>query len=306
MALVCSSVALLVAIACPDKPQEAATAPVPAFTYSSPVSSIGSTSAKHAAIIGAPSSLQQILMQQAGAAPAAPVVAQHVSVTPAAGGALIQARPAIMERSLAVRPTYGWTPASPDRPDIFGSTALPIARTQLDAKWRRATAGFSGAVAISRQIAEARQVDSAMAQVQLVNGWVNRRIQFVNDIRSSGQSDLWSGAAETIARGHGDCEDYAITKLQLLKALGFADEDLYLSVVKDVVRRADHAILVVRVDGRFLVLDNNVDRVLEAHEVSDYRPLITYAASGKAWTHGYRQSVQFASVDPAAAPATAN
>jgi predicted transglutaminase-like cysteine proteinase len=128
----------------------------------------------------------------------------------------------------------------------------------------------------------------------------------MSDIRSTGQVDRWSGAAETLSRGVGDCEDYAITKLQLLKALGFSEDDLYLSIVKDLVRRADHAVLVVRVDGRFVVLDNNVDRLVDPQEVADYRPVITYAASGKAWLHGYRQApqVQYASADVSNMPAT--
>ena len=295
MVLVCTSVAALVALACPEQPQNPApTAAVPA----------SATIAKHAAIIGAPSALQQMLVQQAGTAPAAPAATQQGSLSPAAG-TVFQARPAVIQHGYSSPSIHAWTPASPDRPDIFGSSAMPIAHTPLDAKWRRVTVSFSSAVPVSRQLPQA-DGDDAMAKIQLVNSWVNRRIQFVNDIRSSGKSDLWSGAAETLSRGQGDCEDYAITKLQILKAFGFSSDDLYLAVVKDTVRRADHAILVVRIDGRFVVLDNNVDRVLDAYEVADYRPIITYAASGKAWLHGYRQPVQLASAQPAAAPTTAN
>jgi predicted transglutaminase-like cysteine proteinase len=297
MVLVCSSLAILLAVACPDQPQAAPAAPAPAITYNRPVSTYDSTSMKQFAILGAPSKLQQMAMAQAGIAPPAAPAVQQASLTPAAGG-LYQARPAILESDLSSRRGFGWTPASPDRPDIFGSSAVAVAHTSLDAKWRRVSASFSSAVPISRQLVPAVQGDSALAKLELVNGWVNHRIQFASDIRTSGQADRWSGAAETLGRGQGDCEDYAITKLQLLRALGFSDQDLYLSVVRDLVRRADHAVLVVRVEGRFVVLDNNVDRVLDTQEVSDYRPVITYAASGQAWMHGYRQpAVQLASMD---------
>ena len=73
----------------------------------------------------------------------------------------------------------------------------------------------------------------------------------------------------------------------MLRRAGIADRDLYLSIVKDLVRRVDHAILVVRVSGHMYVLDNGADRLLESESVSDYRPVLTFAANGS-WTHGYR------------------
>jgi predicted transglutaminase-like cysteine proteinase len=287
MALVFTGFAALIAIASPDQPQAAVPTPV------SPVATSIAFS-KQAAILGAPSALQLMAMQQAGGAPV-----QQASLTPAAGGQILQARPAILQSSVSVQTRYGWTPASSDRPDIFGTSAVQVAHTQLDAKWRRVTASFGSEVPISHQLPLAGHAYGAMDKLQMVNSWVNHRISFMSDIRSTGQVDRWSGAAETLNRGVGDCEDYAITKLQLLKALGFSEDDLYLSIVKDLVRRADHAVLVVRVDGRFMVLDNNVDRLVDPQEVADYRPVITYAASGKAWLHGYRQApqVQYASAD---------
>ena len=68
----------------------------------------------------------------------------------------------------------------------------------------------------------------------------------------------------------------------------FADRDLYLVIAKDLVRRADHALLVVRAEGRMLVLDNGTDTILDAEDASDYRPVLTFSATG-AWTHGYRR-----------------
>lgn len=295
MALVFTGFAALIAIASPEQPQPAAP---------TPVQSANLTFSKQAAILGAPSALQLMAMQQAGAAPAGST--QQSGLTPAAGGQIYQARPAILQNSIPLQARYGWTPATSDRPDIFGTSAVLVAHTQLDAKWRRVTASFGSAVPISHQLPLAGHAYSPMAKLQLVNSWVNHRITFMSDIRSTGQVDRWSGAAETLSRGVGDCEDYAITKLQLLKALGFSEDDLYLSIVKDLVRRADHAVLVVRVDGRFVVLDNNVDRLVDPQEVADYRPVITYAASGKAWLHGYRQApqVQYASAEVGNVPAT--
>ena len=127
-------------------------------------------------------------------------------------------------------------------------------------------------------------------------------MRFVDDARQYGREDFWSAASETLRRGRGDCEDYAIAKLQMLRAAGFADRDLYLVIAKDLVRRSDHALLVVRADGRLLVLDNGTDLILDAEDASDYRPVLTYSATA-AWTHGYRRmmppmSIAAASVVP--------
>ena len=102
--------------------------------------------------------------------------------------------------------------------------------------------------------------------------------------------DRWMPASETLARGRGDCEDYAIAKRALLRAAGIPDRDLYLVVLKDLTRRADHAVLVVRANGRFLVLDNGTSRIVDSSDVSDYRPVLTFTA-GRTYTHGYRRDM---------------
>lgn len=184
-------------------------------------------------------------------------------------------------------------PVATDRPDIFGSTALPISTTPLDAKWRRVSTSRVGIAAWKHQSAP-RTTSDRRAIVQSVNSWVNRRITFTDDRDKAGLNDRWTSAGETLRKGRGDCEDYAIAKLQLLRAQGFAAEDLYLTIVKDLVRRSDHAVLIVRLDGRFIVLDNMTDRLVDGSNASDYRPVFSFAA-GKAWLHGYRRpNVQLA------------
>lgn len=293
MVLVCSTLAVLIATACPDHAQPVAEVPAPIAATPAPTATAASL--KQVAILGAPSRLQMMAMQQSGAA--APL--------PGSGPAAAQAyapRAAVLQEAPRFTLHRNNVPAAADRPNIFGTSAVPVARTSLDAKWRRVSVHFSKAIPAARQLASGSEA-SALAKLELVNSWVNRRVQFVSDIRATGQSDLWSSAAETLSRGRGDCEDYAIAKLQLLKALGFSSDDLYFAVVRDLVRRADHAVLVVRVDGRFVVLDNNVDRVLDSSEVADYRPVITYAASGKAFVHGYQQPVRMASAEARVSPA---
>ena len=175
--------------------------------------------------------------------------------------------------------------AAVDRPDVFGTVALKVSQTSLDLRWRRVerarVGGKASRFAISlRNLAEQNRIES-------INRYVNRRVTFSDDSREYRRADLWATANETLARGRGDCEDYAIAKLQMLRKAGVADADLYLVILKDLVRRSDHAVAVVRSGGRMLVLDNGTDEVLESETIYDYRPVITFAANG-AWTHGYK------------------
>jgi predicted transglutaminase-like cysteine proteinase len=129
-----------------------------------------------------------------------------------------------------------------------------------------------------------------MEKLDAVNRYVNARVSFVDDIRQYGVADHWTSAADTLRRGRGDCEDYAIAKLQLLRRAGFAEKDLYLVILRDALRRADHAVLVVRADDRLLVLDNGTDRLIDSYEMPDYRPIVTFSGD-RIWTHGYRREV---------------
>ncbi len=174
---------------------------------------------------------------------------------------------------------------SPDRPDIFNSIALPIARSSLDRRWNRVgSAAVAGRPAI--YAAGLRNV-SEWARIEAVNAYVNARVAFADDSRLFGIADRWSPAAETLARGRGDCEDYALAKMAMLRRAGLADKDLYFVVLKDLTRRADHAVLIVRSEGRFLVLDNGTDRLIDSADIRDYRPILTFSA-GRRFTHGYR------------------
>ena len=185
--------------------------------------------------------------------------------------------------------------ASSGRPDVFGSVALRLRQTRLDARWQKVErSGIGGSAA---RFAQSLRAKDSVERLEAVNWYVNKRVSFVDDSRQHGRADVWSFASETLRRGRGDCEDYAIAKLQMLRRSGFADRDLYLVIVKDLVRRADHAVLVVRAAGHMYVLDNGTDQLLDSDSVRDYRPVLTLAANG-AWTHGYRvksSAVQMAS-----------
>ena len=218
---------------------------------------------------GAPSALAAITARQNG----------QSLVTPAA-------MPNHYRRAVT---NYMRAPVSPDRPDVFNSVALSIDRSPLDARWnqvsRAGVGGSAGAFAASLQ---GRDI---FAKLEAVNSYVNARVRFIDDRVQFGVADRWMPASETLARGRGDCEDFALAKRAMLRAAGVPDNDLYLVVLKDLSRRADHAVLVARADGRLLVLDNGTDRIVDSSDIQDYKPMFTFAAKGRTYIHGYRREV---------------
>lgn len=189
-------------------------------------------------------------------------------------------------------------PPRPAGPDVFGSAALAVASTPLDARWRAARdAGPPGDGPWTPMLREAAAQERA-AQLRLVNGWVNARLGFTEDI----DRDDWASLARSFARGRGDCEDFAIAKLQLLESLGLPSDDMYLVIVRDEPRGADHAVLAVREGAGLVVLDSKADRILRSEEVAGYRPILSYSTEF-AWTHGYAQHLSAPGGDRASPPA---
>ena len=222
---------------------------------------------------GSPSALDAITTQQGGR----PLYNSYV--VPAGRGANVQQAVANY-----VRPAV-----AADRPDVFNSVALSIGRSPLDARWSQVSGAGVGGNAGA--FAAALRDQGIIAKLEAVNGYVNARVRFVDDRVQFGVADRWLAPAETLSRGRGDCEDFALAKRALLRAAGVSEKDLYLVVLKDLSRRADHAVLVVRAAGRFLVLDNGTDRIVDSSDVQDYKPMLTFASNGRSYTHGYRRDV---------------
>ena len=266
-----------------------------AFAAPASADTVSARWSKSEALIGQPSALQAILAAQGGRA-----------LPNRAPQPMYYSRPATAAQfSVDSRADEG---ATSGRPDLFGTVALPVRRTSLDDRWNRA--GETAVSGDAARYAEALTARERVERLDAVNRYVNARVRFVDDQVQFGKADVWSPAPATLKRGKGDCEDYAIAKMAMLRRAGFAERDLYLVIVRDLVRRSDHAVLAVRAEGRMYVLDNGTDALLESGAVADYRPIMTFAATG-AWTHGYRrsaQSVEYASneVGRAVAPATGN
>lgn len=169
--------------------------------------------------------------------------------------------------------------------DFLESKRLVVQRTSFDVSWNRVRGSdVSGKLAtmFGRGAKSGRGLDT----LGMVNTWVNDHIRYVEDAVLYGQADYWATAGATLKRRAGDCEDIAIAKMQLLARMGVRRSDMYLTIARDTVRHADHALLVVKMDGRHWLLDNSTSQVLDAEQSHGYRPILSFGSSNK-WVHGY-------------------
>jgi predicted transglutaminase-like cysteine proteinase len=112
------------------------------------------------------------------------------------------------------------------------------------------------------------------AQLGLINRAVNLSIRPVSDWSQHGVENFWSSPLETLSAGAGDCEDYAIVKYVALREAGIAPDDLRLVIVRDNKRQAAHAVVGVRREGQWLILDNRTLIMADAKELVYYQPLL--------------------------------
>jgi predicted transglutaminase-like cysteine proteinase len=136
-------------------------------------------------------------------------------------------------------------------------------------------------------IVDAARAREGRARIGEINRAINLAIRPVPDMRRHGAADVWTAPLATLAAGQGDCEDYAIAKLGALWAAGIAESDTRLVIVHDDRTREDHAIAMVRLDRRWLALDNKRFALIEAMHLN-YRPLFALGGDGvKALTGPY-------------------
>ena len=176
----------------------------------------------------------------------------------------------------------------PEPEEVFGYVSVDVATTPFDEQWRRASTSAwpEGAVQLdgfTRRLAAL----PVRVRVDQANRWINAHIAYASDIDVYGVADYWAGLAEALSHGRGDCEDFAIAKMQLLAAAGVPARDMYLTLVRDLRRQADHAVLVVRVGQDAYVLDSDEDTLLKPAELKRFRPVVAFSEDGR-WIFGRR------------------
>jgi predicted transglutaminase-like cysteine proteinase len=130
-------------------------------------------------------------------------------------------------------------------------------------------------------IVEAARAKEGRARLGEVNRAVNLAIAYASDLLRYAMPDVWSAPLATFASGRGDCEDYAIAKYLTLLELGVPPQDLRFVVVETRLR-GHHAILAVRLDERWFVLDNARFVMAEDRDLSSYRAVAVLGGEDEA------------------------
>ena len=118
------------------------------------------------------------------------------------------------------------------------------------------------------------------ARLGEINRAINLAIRSVSDMAQFGQIDVWSSPLTTFASGAGDCEDYAIAKFAALRMAGVSPEDIRIVVLRDLLHGEDHAAVLARLDGHWLMLDNRRMAMIEDIDVRNHRPLFVIDDGG--------------------------
>jgi predicted transglutaminase-like cysteine proteinase len=186
---------------------------------------------------------------------------------------------------------------APPAPDLFGLGNIAVARGEILNKWNGVAADIAADRDVLRRCREATEACSSAAQkllaviaegqaregrarIGVINRAINLAIKPMSDLAQWGVADRWSAPLETLSSGRGDCEDYAIAKYVALGEAGINEDDLRLVIVRDLSLAEDHAILAVRVDEKWLLLDNRRLALLEDNELRQVEPLFALNREG--------------------------
>jgi predicted transglutaminase-like cysteine proteinase len=123
--------------------------------------------------------------------------------------------------------------------------------------------------------------------IRAVNRSVNTLIAYRRDSDVHGVLDLWAKPSSTLNSGVGDCEDYAILKMAVLKKAGIPAKSMSLVVLRDERRGVYHAVLAIRTSQGSFILDNLDSAVRRDVELPDYMPLYSVSA-GRGYIYGRR------------------
>lgn len=129
---------------------------------------------------------------------------------------------------------------------------------------------------------------SEQQKLKDINEFFNRKLQFVDDQTNWGQNDYWATPIESLLKGAGDCEDYAIAKYFSLKFLGVPVNKLRITYVKAKIGGAGsnvtqaHMVLTYysSPDAEPVILDNLISEIRPASRRGDLLPIFSFNSEG--------------------------
>ena len=144
----------------------------------------------------------------------------------------------------------------------------------------------AGVRALQPVLAAALPLDD-LGKLAAVNDFFNRRIVFREDIEVWQQLDYWASPLETLDKGQGDCEDYAVAKYFSLLALGMPTARLRLVYVLAQVggpgaAQMPHMVLAYYAGpgAEPMILDNLLGELRSASRRPDLTPVFSFNSDG--------------------------
>jgi predicted transglutaminase-like cysteine proteinase len=144
----------------------------------------------------------------------------------------------------------------------------------------------SGVQALQPVLAQAHDL-SEMDQLQAINQFFNHRILFRDDTEVWAQVDHWASPLETLDKGQGDCEDYAIAKYFSLLAIGMPTSKLRMVYVRaqvggpQGVQQAHMVLAYYAAPGAEpMILDNLISELRPASRRPDLVPVFSFNSEG--------------------------
>lgn len=181
----------------------------------------------------------------------------------------------------------GPTIFAPTSPDVLGTAAIGAGVTLYDVRFRR-VANTDRDHPLVKELAAPLASLTPEAQLFRAQAEVLARVRWSHDLDNMKVADFWSNAGETLERGTGDSEDIAIATMQVLKAAGFEERNLYISIGRD-RKVGPHIVLLAKTDSGFMMLNDRLGHPVAARGSQNFTPIFTIG-QGKSWIHGRRRA----------------
>ncbi|WP_257166229.1 transglutaminase-like cysteine peptidase [Bradyrhizobium sp. SRS-191] len=153
-------------------------------------------------------------------------------------------------------------------------------------------------------IVDQARAKAGRARLGEINRAINLAVRPMSDPAQYGEIDVWASPLATFASLAGDCEDYAIAKFAALRLAGIAPQDLRIVILRDTARDEDHAVAAARLDGRWLLLDNQRMAMIWDSDARQIQPRFVIDESGMSILQAAHTMAAMSSAADAQAPAS--
>lgn len=139
-----------------------------------------------------------------------------------------------------------------------------------------------------RTLLDASRTLPEAERVRRVNDFFNLRIAFREDAEIWGKSDYWATPMETMGRGEGDCEDFAIAKYFSLLLAGVPADRLRITYVRARIGGPHSSVSIAHMvlgyypapNDEPLILDNLLHDIRPASKRPDLTPVFSFNSEG--------------------------